>query len=457
VIADLEKQKADEAEARKKAAAEKGPAEKLPIVASRNPVFQQLRVALAESEANVAALRARASELEARYQKLQASANKVPQVEAELKQLNRDYEVQKRNYESLLARRESAALSTQIDAATGLADFRIEVANGATLTIEPGVEVRYSGAYEILINGTISANGTTSSPIVFTSSTPGVTSGATMLRFAGANLSQSVLNNVKMEHAAYAVRVGMESEHNQAPVKNSGTLTVSNVQIKAADILTNGYGTTANLVISGGTIDNATVKGAYPRSEPIEIANAIISNSTINSDSYNYGITVRNSTVTNSNFTIGCCGANLHIIGSLVRDSHFSDYNNYYDVVIENSKFINTPLELSTANSVTISNSVINNSVSSVIRVKGLTMTGSSVIGSGNSIGIETFGGSCSISKSTIVENSVGIKISGSGGSLAVSNSNLYRNGTYNIENRTGGNITAMQNYWGTTRAASAA
>ena len=125
VIAELEQQKADEIEARKKAAAEKGPAEKAPIVASRNPVFQQIRVSLAEAEANVAALRARVSELEARYQKLQAAATRLPQVEAEYAQLNRDYDVQRRNYESLVSRRETAMLSNQMDAVTGLADFRI--------------------------------------------------------------------------------------------------------------------------------------------------------------------------------------------------------------------------------------------------------------------------------------------------------------------------------------------
>jgi polysaccharide chain length determinant protein (PEP-CTERM system associated) len=125
IIADLEEQKRKELEARK-AAAKAAPAGSRPsIVASTNPVFQQLRVALAESEANVASLRARVGALDARYRQLQGAATKLPQVEAELAQLNRDYEVQKRNYESLLGRRESASLANQMDAATGLAEFRI--------------------------------------------------------------------------------------------------------------------------------------------------------------------------------------------------------------------------------------------------------------------------------------------------------------------------------------------
>jgi polysaccharide chain length determinant protein (PEP-CTERM system associated) len=123
VIESLEAQKKkelDELAARRKADGSAGRS-----LANTNPVFQQIKVSLAEAEANVASLRARSSDLEGRYDKLKASAAMRPQVEAEFAQLNRDYEVQKRNYESLVARRESAALAGEMDAAAGVADFRI--------------------------------------------------------------------------------------------------------------------------------------------------------------------------------------------------------------------------------------------------------------------------------------------------------------------------------------------
>jgi polysaccharide chain length determinant protein (PEP-CTERM system associated) len=92
--------------------------------ANANPVLQQLRIALAEAEANVASTRARAAEIESRYNMLRAASRQHPQLEAELAQLNRDYDVQKRQYESLVTRRESASISSEMDSA-GAADFRI--------------------------------------------------------------------------------------------------------------------------------------------------------------------------------------------------------------------------------------------------------------------------------------------------------------------------------------------
>jgi polysaccharide chain length determinant protein (PEP-CTERM system associated) len=95
------------------------------VPSAGNPVFPQLRLAMAESEAQVARLRARVREQEQRLEKLRLAARSVPEREAQLTQLNRDYAIQKQNYDVLVARRESALMSGEVQAATGVANFRI--------------------------------------------------------------------------------------------------------------------------------------------------------------------------------------------------------------------------------------------------------------------------------------------------------------------------------------------
>ena len=120
VIAALEEQRKADVQAREKAAASAKPVES----ADRNPVFQQMRVSLADAEANVASLRARLAAYENQYERLRTSARMVPQVEAEFAQLNRDYDVQKKTYGDLLARREAATMGVDVQD-TGGTQFRV--------------------------------------------------------------------------------------------------------------------------------------------------------------------------------------------------------------------------------------------------------------------------------------------------------------------------------------------
>lgn len=117
IIAQLENQKRLEAQARE---GTRGRAS-----AATSPVYQRIRVALAETEAQVASLRSQLALKEARLEQIRATANKVPQVEAELAQLNRDYDIMHKNYQALVARRESASLGVKMDESSRLADFRV--------------------------------------------------------------------------------------------------------------------------------------------------------------------------------------------------------------------------------------------------------------------------------------------------------------------------------------------
>ncbi|MEO5689584.1 MAG: XrtA system polysaccharide chain length determinant [Burkholderiaceae bacterium] len=93
--------------------------------AATSPVFQRIRVSLADAEANVASLGSQLAAQRTRLTDLRGTASKVPQAEAELAQLNRDYDVIRHNYELLVSRREAASLGVKMDESAQLADFRV--------------------------------------------------------------------------------------------------------------------------------------------------------------------------------------------------------------------------------------------------------------------------------------------------------------------------------------------
>lgn len=134
LIKELEEQKRQEIAARKKAAAAN------PAAASvnANPAYQQMKVSLAEAEATVASLRARVAEYESQYRRSLDVMRTAPQLEAEFAQLNRDYDVHKKNYDALVARRESASLTGELESTGGVADFRlIDPPRASTTPVAP--------------------------------------------------------------------------------------------------------------------------------------------------------------------------------------------------------------------------------------------------------------------------------------------------------------------------------
>ncbi|HSD35910.1 MAG TPA: XrtA system polysaccharide chain length determinant [Rhodocyclaceae bacterium] len=119
VLADLERQRDEEIKARKS-----NPSAGVPI-SSTNPVYQQLKISLTDSEARVAQLRTRVAEYEARAAQSKEMMRLAPQIEQELAQLNRDYAIHKTEYDQLVTRRESAHMSAQMESVAGVADFRL--------------------------------------------------------------------------------------------------------------------------------------------------------------------------------------------------------------------------------------------------------------------------------------------------------------------------------------------
>ncbi|MCW2313689.1 XrtA system polysaccharide chain length determinant [Rhodoferax antarcticus] len=121
LIKDLEDQKRKEIAELRKAAL----ANPTSTPANNSLAYQEISRVMATSEVLVASLRARVAEYDARYTKSLEAMKVAPQIEAEYAQLNRDYEINKKNYNDLVSRRESAAMSGELDSATGVADFRL--------------------------------------------------------------------------------------------------------------------------------------------------------------------------------------------------------------------------------------------------------------------------------------------------------------------------------------------
>ncbi len=121
LIAQLEDQRRAVIAARRKAAQAAG---KTTSPTSQDPVYQQMKLSLADAEASVASARAKLAGLEAEQRQLKAQAELVPEAEAEYTQLTRDYDIQKRTYDSLVARRESATMGREVQD-TGGAQFRV--------------------------------------------------------------------------------------------------------------------------------------------------------------------------------------------------------------------------------------------------------------------------------------------------------------------------------------------
>lgn len=90
-----------------------------------NPVYDQLSIKMVDLDGEIASLKSQLRNREEAARKLQAMAHRIPEVEAELARLNRDYDVLKKNYNEMLAKREAAKISSDLETNTDRVRFRI--------------------------------------------------------------------------------------------------------------------------------------------------------------------------------------------------------------------------------------------------------------------------------------------------------------------------------------------
>jgi len=90
-----------------------------------NPVYQNMKINLSQSDLEVVELRNKIAQQQSEVGDLQSKVNTIPEVEAQLARLNRDYEVNRAQYQALLQRLESARLSEQAEGSREQIKFRI--------------------------------------------------------------------------------------------------------------------------------------------------------------------------------------------------------------------------------------------------------------------------------------------------------------------------------------------
>ena len=90
-----------------------------------NPLYDQIRLKLIDAESSLQTLARRLGSQRTELTRLEDLARTSPEIEAQAMGLDRDYSVIKKNYEELLARRESAKLSQDVDAKADKVQFRV--------------------------------------------------------------------------------------------------------------------------------------------------------------------------------------------------------------------------------------------------------------------------------------------------------------------------------------------
>lgn len=90
-----------------------------------NPVYQNMRIQLSNTDVEIAALRVERSRQVQDVAELRQLVDTVPQVEAKLNSLNRDYGVVKTKYEQLLRQLETANIGEDLEASLDAFQFRV--------------------------------------------------------------------------------------------------------------------------------------------------------------------------------------------------------------------------------------------------------------------------------------------------------------------------------------------
>jgi parallel beta-helix repeat protein len=317
---------------------------------------------------------------------------------------------------------------------------------GVLLTIEAGVVVKFDGGTNLIVDGTLVANGDETHPVTFTSNaaTPAPNDWGT-INFRGSSTA-SIMKWASISYASDGVTVTSGSPTiEKCSISNNQRygiyVSAGTPKIISSTISNNGkdgiWNYVGDITVTNSTISNNQGNGIYKDSKSITVQGSVISN---NHQSGIYG---------------GAGGA------FAISDCEVS-YNGHNGVTIIYS-------EVSVNNSEIIYNDQDGVHMASGTLSGSATITGTT-ISNNNGNGVYKSSGSMQITNNTIKFNNVGVaatpfKLVGAdsfqekSGDTIIQYNNIVDNTLYAVENIGPGtnifgavlNLTATNNWWGTT------
>ena len=112
-------------ERREKEIAAMAPQQRNQPILDKNPVYQQLKISLTQTETDLSVWKARISEYEKRKRELALKVGELPRFEAQLSKLTQEYEFSRSKYNELIQRRETATFSEQAEQAGDTVQIKI--------------------------------------------------------------------------------------------------------------------------------------------------------------------------------------------------------------------------------------------------------------------------------------------------------------------------------------------
>ncbi len=350
----------------------------------------------------------------------------------------------------------------------------VQIPIGYTLTINPGVVVEYTGSFEILVKGTIIANGTPVDSIKFICSN-GISTGVTMVRLVDVNLGSCGFSYSSFSNGEKAIVVQGTSNNTLLSrsiyIKNSSLINEaanSILLLKKINILNTDIKNLYSANNSSITIDSSTIKlcDFDSRTLNLNLFGIYVKNSNVSYSTFKcggsamYDSRIELSNLICSNCTFSTIYGKCIINDCKILNSAFNNTNTtqqcqvFFD--INRCIIVNTSFESSVTNpsnqwwsTINIDQSIIKKNNTTLMGYQIGNLTNSTIIGPGSGTGITILSGN--FSNVAIVNNNIGIVREVDDQPFSVINSNIFQNTTFNFKNNSSLNINASYNYWGVT------